>query len=308
MKNKRLPTVVIVCVLIMLVSAVLTLFNAFPTESDSAPASSETDTSITQSVELDGDSSFCITFIDVGQADSALVECDGHYMLIDGGNVADSDLIYTVLKKNGVSHLDYVIATHAHEDHVGGLSAALELCTVDTVYCSVTEYSSKAFTSFAAKAEKRGAPISVPKAGDSFSLGSSTATVLAPLKAYDDTNNMSIVLKISYGETSFLFAADAERESEADMYEAGADLSATLLKVGHHGSNTSSTYLFLREVMPQYAIISVGKDNSYGHPHEETLSRLLDAEVEVYRTDECGDIMCRSDGKQLSFETQKKGQ
>lgn len=308
MKTKKLPTAVIVWVLIMFVFAALKLLNVFPSESDSAPVSSETETSITQSVEVDGDSSFCITFIDVGQADSALVECDGHYMLIDGGNVADSDLIYTVLEKNCVSHLDYVVATHAHEDHVGGLSAALELCTVDTVYCSVTEYSSKAFTNFAAKAKKRGAPITVPKAGESFSLGSSTATVLAPLKKYDDTNNMSIVLKISYGETSFLFAADAERESEADMYEAGADLSATLLKVGHHGSNTSSTYLFLREVMPQYAIISVGEGNSYGHPHEETLSRLRDAEVKVYRTDECGDIICRSDGKQLSFETRKKGQ
>lgn len=308
MKTKRLPTIVIVWILIMLVSAALTLFNAFPPESDGTPASSETDISVTQSVEVDGDSSFCITFIDVGQADSALVACDGHYMLIDGGNVADSDLIYTVLQKNGVSHLDYVVATHAHEDHVGGLSAALELCTVDTVYCPVTEYSSKAFTNFADKANKRGAPITVPKAGDSFTLGSATATVLAPLKTYDDTNNTSIVLKICYGETSFLFAADAERDSEADMYEAGADLSATLLKVGHHGSNTSSSYLFLREVMPQYAIISVGAGNSYGHPHEETLSRLHDAEVKVYRTDECGDIICRSDGKHLNFETQKKGQ
>lgn len=301
MKTKRIPTIAIVSVLIMLVSAALTLFNAFPPTDDGA------DTSSAQSVQLDGNGGFCIIFIDVGQADSALVECDGHYMLIDGGNVADSDLIYTVLKKNEVSHLDYIVATHAHEDHVGGLSAALELCTVDTVYCSVTEYSSKAFTNFATKAQKRGAPITVPKAGESFSLGRSTVTVFAPLKAYDDTNNMSIVLKISYGETSFLFAADAERESEADMYEAGADLSATLLKVGHHGSSTSSTYLFLREVMPRYAIISVGAGNSYGHPHEETLSRLHDAGVTVYRTDECGDIICRSDGRQLSFETQKNG-
>lgn len=308
MKTKRLPTAVIVWALIMFVSAALTVFNVFSPQSDGDPASFEADSSVTQSVEVNGDSGFCITFIDVGQADSALVACDGHYMLIDGGNVADSDLIYTVLQKNGVSHLDYVVATHAHEDHVGGLSAALELCTVDTVYCSVTEYSSKAFTNFADKANKSGAPITVPKAGDSFTLGSATATVLAPLKTYDDTNNTSIVLKICYGETSFLFTGDAERDSEADMYESGADLSATLLKVGHHGSNTSSTYLFLREVMPQYAIISVGAGNSYGHPHEETLSRLRDAEVKVYRTGECGDIICRSDGKHLSFETQKKGQ
>ncbi len=244
---------------------------------------------------------FSVLFIDVGQADSALVECSGSFMLIDGGNAADSDIIYTVLKKHGVKELEYLVVTHAHEDHVGGASAAFEACTVGTVLCPVTSYSSKTFQKFMSQVEKHGNTVTVPSVGDSFALGESTVTVLGPVAKYDEPNNTSIVLKIEYGDTSFLFMGDAERESELDILDTGADLSATLLKVGHHGSSTSTSYPFLREVMPEYAVISCGKGNSYGHPHEETLSRLSDASVTVYRTDLSGDITCTSDGKQLSF-------
>lgn len=243
---------------------------------------------------------FVIQFIDVGQADAALIECEGHYMLIDGGNKADSDIIYTVLERNQITHLDAVVGTHAHEDHIGGLAGALNFATADVTYCPVTEYESKAFQDFKSYAELNGNGLTVPSVGDCFSLGSADVQILG-VNSGTDTNNTSIVLKITYGDTSFLFAADAEYEAEEVILDAGFDLKADVLKVGHHGSDTSTSYPFLREIMPDYAVISVGEGNSYGHPTEETLSRLRDAEVQVLRTDQLGDIFCISDGTTVSF-------
>ena len=245
-------------------------------------------------------SGFKVYFIDVGQADAALVVCDGKTMLIDGGNSADSNLIYSFLKKKGVTHLDYIIATHAHEDHVGGLSGALNYATVGTVYCPVKSYSSNAFNNFAKNVEKQGKSIAVPSRGAQFSLGGASCTVLA-VNTESDTNNSSIVLRIVYGSTSFLFTGDAEREVEQAMINRGVPLKSTVLKVGHHGSYTSTSYQFLWNVMPDYAVISCGKGNSYGHPHDEVLSRLRDADVYLFRTDLQGDITCTSNGSSVSF-------
>lgn len=254
-----------------------------------------------ESAEIPADSSFAVHFIDVGQADAALVLCDGKSMLIDGGNSADSSLIYSYLKNHNVSHLDYIVATHAHEDHVGGLSGALNYATVGTAFCSVTEYDSKTFNDFVKYLDKQNVSITVPSAGDSFKLGSANVQILAPITHSDDPNNMSIVLRVVYGGTSFLFTGDAEREEEQDILNAGFNLDSTVLKVGHHGSDTSTTYPFLREIMPEYGVISVGEGNSYGHPTEDTLSRLRDADVKVFRTDMQGTIICTSDGNTVSF-------
>lgn len=255
-------------------------------------------------LKVETDSSFSVHFIDVGQADCALILCDGKHMLIDGGNAADSSLVYTYLKKMGVSHIDLMVATHAHEDHIGGLAGALNLATVGTVLCPVTEYDSDVFGSFIKYVEKRNAKITVPSVGDSYKLGSAVVDILA-VNTTTDTNNTSIVLKVTYGNTSFLFTGDAERETEQSLIDSGADLSATVLKVGHHGSETSTSYLFLRQVAPKYAVISVGSGNSYGHPTEEVLSRLRDADVKTFRTDIQGDVICNSDGKQVFFTTKK---
>lgn len=247
-------------------------------------------------------STFSIHFIDVGQADSALVECDGHYMLIDGGNKADSDVVYSVLKKRAVPSLDLVVGTHSDEDHIGGLPGAFNYTTAAQTICPVTSYSSKAFSNFAKYAQTNGGDITVPHVGDHYELGSADVNILG-VNCADGANNSSIVLKITYGETSFLFTGDAEREAEQVILDSGANLSSTVLKVGHHGSDSSTTYPFLREIMPQYAVISVGTGNSYGHPTENPLSRLRDAGVTVFRTDMQGDIYCTSDGKTVSFTT-----
>lgn len=245
-------------------------------------------------------SSFKVHFIDVGQADAALVVCDGRAMLIDGGNVGDSSKLYAYLKEYNIAHLDYVIATHAHEDHIGGIAGALNYASVDKVYCPVTSYSSDAFNNFVKAVKKHGISITVPKTGTTFSLGSAHCKILAA-NTSSDTNNSSIVMRITYGETSFLFTGDAEREVEQAILNREETLSSTVLKVGHHGSDTSTSYVWLREIMPEYAVISVGSNNSYGHPTEVVLSRLRDADVKTFRTDMQGHIICVSDGKVARF-------
>lgn len=246
-------------------------------------------------------SSFAVHFIDVGQADAALVLCDGKAMLIDGGNKADSNLIYTYLSKHGITHLDYVIGTHAHEDHIGGIPGALQIATVGTVYCPATSYNSQAFKNFVNAVTNRGSSITVPTKGTTFNLGSATCTILAVNTNKKDPNNSSIVMRIVYGETSFLFTGDAEREVEQALLNSGAPLKSDVLKVGHHGSETSTSYQFLWEIMPQYAVISVGTGNTYGHPTDAVLSRLRDADVTTFRTDMQGDILCVSDGQNITF-------
>ena len=258
--------------------------------------------------QLPEGSAFAIHFIDVGQADAALVLCDGKSMLIDGGNVADSSRIAAYLKKCGVTHLNYIVSTHPHEDHVGGLAGALNVCTVDHILSPVQTYDTDAFGAFAKYAARQGVGLTRPEPGETYPLGSSTVQVLAPADPLlSDVNNWSIVLRITYGETSFLFTGDAEREIEQEILAAGYDLDSTVLKVGHHGSETSTSYVFLREVMPQYGVISVGKNNSYGHPSEAVLSRLRDADMTVYRTDLQGDIVMESDGKTVRVQAQKNG-
>ena len=245
---------------------------------------------------------FTVHFIDVGQADAALVLCDDEAMLIDGGNAADSSLIYSYLEKLSIDHLDYIVCTHPHEDHVGGLAGALNYAAVDTALSPVTDYDSKAFESFVKYLDEQDVSITVPSAGDTFTLGSATLEVLGPIDdSVAEPNNLSIVLRVVYGDTAFLFTGDAEREEEQDIVDAGYFLQSTVLKVGHHGSANSTTYPFLREIMPEYAVISVGADNTYGHPAEDVLSRLRDADVEVYRTDMQGDVICTSDGETVSF-------
>lgn len=251
------------------------------------------------------ESKFEIHFLDVGQADAAIIICDDAVMLIDGGNSGDSSLIYSYLKNTlEIEHIDYMIASHPHEDHIGGLSGALNACTVGKVYSPVLDYDSKAFRSLVKYTTKQGKTLTIPTPGDTFSLGSAEVQILGPLKDYESVNDQSIIVRIVYGKTSFLFTGDAEWDAEHDLVDAGYELDSTLLKVGHHGSDTSSAYVFLREVMPEYAIISVGEDNSYGHPTENVLSKFRDAGSEVHRTDLEGTIICYSDGNTIELISQ----
>jgi len=173
--------------------------------------------------------------------------------------------------------------------------------TVGKIYSPILEYDSRAFTALKKYIEEQGLHLTLPFSGEAFSLGSAEVQILGPVKNYNSMNDMSIIVRIVYGNTSFLFTGDAEWDAEHDLVDADIDLSATLLKVGHHGSDTSSSYVFLREVMPEYTVISVGIDNGYGHPSETVISRLHDADSVIYRTDQNGTIICNSDGQKLVF-------
>lgn len=252
---------------------------------------------------------FEIHFLDVGQGDAAVVLCDGEAMLIDGGTPECSSLLYAYLSDTlALRHIDYMIATHPHDDHIGGLPGALNACSVGMVFSSVNFYESDAFASFLKYMERQGLRLTVPNPGQTLALGSATVQFLSPLNEYENVNDASIILRITYGQTSFLFAGDAESAAERDMIEAGNAQPATLLKVDHHGGATSTSQPFLEAILPQYAVISVGAENTYGHPAEETLARLADIGATIYRTDLCGHILCRSDGQSLTFATQKNAE
>lgn len=246
-----------------------------------------------------------VTWLDVGQGDAAVIQCGGQAMLIDGGKPEKSSYIYAWLQQHGLSFLDVMVATHADADHIGGLSGALNYASVGTAYCPVTTGTTETFQSFVKYLAQRGKQITVPTAGATFTLGGAQVQILGPLHHAEDSNDNSIVLKVSFGATSFLFTGDAERAEEQDLLNAGVNLQSTVLKVGHHGSDTSTSYPFLRAVAPQYAVISVGAGNSYGHPTEAVLSRLRDAGVTTFRTDMQGEITAVSDGQTINFSTAK---
>ena len=247
---------------------------------------------------------FEMHFIDVGQALSVLVECDGQYMLYDGGNVDDGSLIVSYLQSQGVEQLEYVFCSHAHEDHVGGLAAALAYFPAYHVHSPVTEASTKCFKDFVKYTQQQGLQVEVPAVGTTWPLGGATVTMVGPVAQYSDTNDTSIVLRIEYGSTSFLLTGDMEKTAETDLVNSGVNLRADVLQVGHHGSSTSTGYLFLNAVLPEMGVISCGTGNKYGHPHEETLSILRDAKVDVYRTDLQGTITIGSDGQNFTVGTE----
>ena len=249
--------------------------------------------------------SFRMHFLDVGQALSVLVECEGQYMLYDGGNVDDGSMVVSYLQKQGVEELQYVFCSHAHEDHVGGLAAALAFFPANHVYSPVMETSTKCFQDFVKYTQQQGLQVEVPTVGNVWQLGSATVTMLGPVAQYSETNDASIVLRVDYGATSFLLTGDMESDAECDLVNSGANLKADVLQVGHHGSSTSTSYLFLNAVLPEMGVISCGVNNKYGHPHEETLSILRDAGVDVYRTDLLGTVVIGSDGQNYTIRTDK---
>ena len=253
---------------------------------------------------LDENAPLQVHFLDVGQALSVLVECDGQFMLYDGGNVDDGSRVVSYLQQQGVEELQYVFCSHAHEDHVGGLVAALAYFPAHHVYAPVTEADTKCFRDFVKYTQQQGLAVEVPAAGTVWQLGSATVTQLGPVAQYSDTNDTSLVLRLDYGSTSFLLTGDMEADAERDLVNTGANLKADVLQVGHHGSSTSTSYIFLNSVLPEMGVISCGVNNKYGHPHEETLSILRDAGVDVYRTDLLGTITIGSDGQNYTVGTE----
>lgn len=245
-----------------------------------------------------------VHFIDVGQADSILIKNGKSAMLIDAGDSKSADTIKTYLVSQGVSKLEYLIGTHPHEDHMGSFADVINNFDIENIILTEKINTGKYFKRAIEAIEKKNLSITKATVGDKYKLGDAEFIILSPAKDYgDNLNDASIIIRLTYGENSFIFTGDAETTSEKDVVDSGYELKSDVIKLGHHGSSTSSSNAFLKAVSPTYGVIMCGKDNSYGHPHKETMEKIKKYGITVYRTDEQGSIVAISDGKNITWET-----
>ncbi len=243
-------------------------------------------------------------FLDVGQADAAIIRYGKSTLLIDAGTNAGAKNLTATINNLGISRFDVVIGTHPHEDHIGGLDAVISQFDIGQVYLPKATATTNTFMDVLQAIQSKGLKISNPVPGSSFNIGEAQCTILAPNSdSYEDLNDYSIVIRVAYGDTSFLFTGDAESVSEKEMLSKGYTLESDVLKVAHHGSQSSTTRQFLEAVSPEYAVIPVGEGNDYGHPSQETLDKLTGAGIKIYRTDLSGTITFTSDGSNLTVST-----
>lgn len=256
-----------------------------------------------ENVVLEGEDILQIHFFDVGQADSILLISDGKTMLIDSGNNEDGDLVVSNIKRLGISKLDYVIGTHPHEDHIGGLDDVILNFEIGTIYMPKVQTNTKTFEDVLDAISSKNLSVTSPNVGDKFTVGKVECEVMlcgtGSKEEQSNLNLSSLVIRATYGDQSYLFMGDSEEENESSR----SWKQTNVIKIGHHGSDTSSSQSFLNQVLPQIAIISVGEGNSYGHPKQTTLDKLNKLGTLVYRTDEKGNILIESDGikNKISF-------
>ncbi len=251
-----------------------------------------------------------VHFIDVGQGDGILIRTGDGDIVIDAGTSSGEQDYLRYLKSYGVNTLEYLVLTHPHNDHIGGADLLLEELEVKRVVMPNTGCTTSVYLKVKGLIEKSGAEVIYPKVNDSITLGAFTLTTLAPLSIkYDNYNDYSVVMRADYGDASFLFVGDAEAVSEKEILGSIPSylIDCDVLKVGHHGSKTSSTKEFLLEVSPEYAVISCGENNEFGHPHDSVLKRFAEIEEDgkLYRTDKNGHIVFVTDGEQISVSTEK---
>ncbi|MBQ8305357.1 MAG: MBL fold metallo-hydrolase [Blautia sp.] len=246
---------------------------------------------------------FEVHVLDVGQGQAVLIEADEHFMLIDGGGRSASSFVISYLKQHGVDELDYAVVSHYDEDHMSGIIGVLNVFPVNILLLPGYAGDGDLYQSLAVAALSNGCAILHPDTGMLLSLGTGQIDVVGPVRSdYPTDNNRSLGFRIGYGDTHVLVCGDAEQDSEIDMADSGQDLSADVYVADHHGSSTSSMDAFLESVNPAYAIISCGQDNGYGHPSMETLQRLQNRAISMFRTDDQGTIVACSDGTDIWFE------
>ena len=248
-----------------------------------------------------------VHYLDVGQGDSEILQCGNQTMLIDAGTNDSTNVLIQDIKELGITRFDIIVATHPHEDHIGGMDAIIKQFDIGTVYMPDVTTNTATFTAMLKEIKNKNLTPVHPTAGMVFNLGNAQCTVLAPNSSkYPDTNNYSIVIRVVFGSNSFLFTGDAEKLSEDEMLAHGNNLQADVLKVGHHGSDTATSSAFLAAVNPRWAVIEVGAGNDYGHPHAVTLQKLTAAGVTIYRTDLNGTVTVTSNGSNLIFSVAKQ--
>lgn len=244
-------------------------------------------------------SELTVHFIDVGQGDCTLITCDGEAMLIDAGTDNQGAKIQLYLQTQNIGTLKYVIGTHPDADHIGGLDVILYKFDCETIIMPEKSADNAAYRDVIDTMKQKNYRNTVPVPGASYTLGSAVFTIIGPSETYEDTNNSSVSIVLRHRNRSFLFTGDAEAEAEQDMAESDHVLDVDVYKAGHHGSSTSSGDTLLKAYTPEYAVISCGEGNPYGHPHEEALNRLQTMGIQIYRTDQQGTITVTSDGTDL---------
>lgn len=269
---------------------------------------------------IDKDADLEIHFIDVGQGDCSLIKWEGAAVLIDCGERENSDKILDYLKKQDVKKLDIVIATHPHSDHIGGMGDIISCIDVERVIApkvsSDMTPTTKTYERFLKALQDKALKLTAAKPGTVYALAGKTSSsmdkqppkleILAPLADYDDLNDYSVVVRMTYGGTSYLFTGDAEKKAEKHILDSDANVSADVLKVGHHGSSSSTSEKFLEAVSPDLCVIQCGTGNSYGHPHAEILERLESFRVKCFRTDINGTVIVYSDGDDIFVVPEKE--
>jgi competence protein ComEC len=250
-----------------------------------------------------------VTVLDVGNADAILLQSGDAAMLIDAGEQGDGDDVVSLLRQKGITKLQYIIATHADSDHIGGMKTVLEGVGVENYVMAFMPKgytpTTKTYQNVLLTIEKKEIPLTVAKVGHTFALGEATVEILGPAGEFTNNNDQSVVCKVTFGEKKFLFMGDAEQNAEQGILQTGANLQADVLKVGHHGSESGTTVEFLNQVKPKVAVITSGKGNRYGHPHSDCLERLHKVGAEVYRSDISGTITMVCDGKDIFVTTEK---
>ena len=247
-----------------------------------------------------------VHFIDVGQGDSILIKQGDYSMLFDAGDNQYGNTVVKYLKDNDIKKLDYVFGSHPHADHIGGLDDVIHTFDIGKVIIPKLTHNTKTFEDVVYAVKSKGLKITTPIVGDEYTLGDAKFTILAPNQGtYSNLNNYSIVIRLEFGDNSFVFTGDAESQVETEILNNGYNIQADVLHLGHHGSDTSSSSNFLKAIAPSHAVVSVGIDNKYGHPESSVINRLIEQNIEIYRTDLHGTIIATGNGESIVFTTKE---
>ena len=303
MKKKKTTSVSIFTIILVLITFIYSTFTEEINTSFGLPSNQTITNTKANNTLSNKTDNVQVSFLDVGQADSILINSNNEYMLIDAGNNSDGPLLVKYFQTLGIKEFKYIVGTHPHEDHIGGLDDIINSFNIDKIYLPDAITTTKTFEEVLDAIDNKNQTYTVPQIDSTFNLGNAKFKVIYTGTDTSDLNNTSIVLKMTFKNISFLFTGDTTSKNEQKILN--KDIQSTVLKVGHHGSKYSTSNSFLNKVNPKYAVIEVGTNNIYKHPSLETLTKLKKRNIITYRTDESGSIIAETDGNNINFTTKK---